>query len=103
MALFALMDANVATKILRIELDSNASSTINTIFSDQKLHFESHHGTALDFYAGYTPSYGECFKLSSFKEASALIDAVTRNTAIPVWDPNVIDATHIKALFVGVA
>lgn len=32
-----------------------------------------------------------------------LIDAVTRNTAIPVWDPNLIDANHIKALFVGIA
>ncbi|MBZ0056897.1 MULTISPECIES: Kiwa anti-phage protein KwaB-like domain-containing protein [unclassified Leclercia] len=103
MALFALMDDNVATKILRIELDSNASSTINTIFSDQKLHFESHHGTVLNFYAGYTPSYGECFKLTNFKEAVILIDAVTRNTAIPVWEPSVIDPTHIKALFVDIA
>ncbi|EAM4411634.1 DUF4868 domain-containing protein [Salmonella enterica] len=103
MALFALMDSNVATKILRIELDGNASSMINTIFNDQKLHFESHHSTVLDFYAGYTPSYGECFKLSNFNESAMLIDAVTRNTAIPVWDPNLIDANHIKALFVGIA
>ncbi|MFP1824510.1 Kiwa anti-phage protein KwaB-like domain-containing protein [Lonsdalea quercina] len=103
MALFVLMDSNVATKILRIELDSNASSTINTIFNNQKLHFESHHSTVLSFYAGYTPSYGECFKLSNFKESAALIDAVTRSTAIPVWDPNKIDAKHIKALFVGIA
>ncbi len=97
------MDSNVATKILRIELDSNASSMINTIFNDQKLHFESHHSTVIDFYAGYTPSYNECFKLSNFNESAALIDAVTRNTAIPVWDPKVIDVNHIKALFVGIA
>lgn len=103
MALFALMDSNVATKILRIELDSNASSMVNTIFNDQKLHFESHHSTVLNFYAGYTPSYSECFKLSNFNESAALIDAVTRNTAIPVWDPKVIDVNHIKALFVGIA
>ncbi|EJJ8635579.1 DUF4868 domain-containing protein [Salmonella enterica] len=103
MALFALMDSNVATKILRIELDSNASSMINTIFNDQKLHFESHHSTVINFYAGYTLSYSECFKLSNFNESAALIDAVTRNTAIPVWDPKVIDVNHIKALFVGIA
>jgi len=103
MALFALMDTNFATKILRIELDSTASSTINKIFSEQKLHFESHHSTAISFYAGYTPSYGECFKLTNFKESAELIDAVTRNTAIPVWDPKLIDAKHIKALFVGIA
>lgn len=102
MALFALMDADVATKIFRIELDSTASSTINQIFNDQKLYFEAHHSTVISFYAGYTPSYGECFKLSNFKESDTLIDAVTRNTAIPVWDPKVVDAKHIKALFVGI-
>lgn len=103
MALFALMDSNVATRILRIELDNNASVAIDGIFNDQKLHFETHHNIEVSFCAGYTPSYGECFKLSNFKEASVLIDAVTRSTAIPVWDPKVVDVSHIKALFVGVS
>lgn len=103
MALFALMNNNIETRILRIELDSDSSSTINKIFNDQKLHFESHHSTVINFSVGYTPSYDECFMLSNFQESAILIDAVTRSTAIPVWDPNVIDAVHIKALFVGIA
>ncbi|MEX6284580.1 DUF4868 domain-containing protein [Providencia hangzhouensis] len=102
MALFALMDSNIATRILRIQLDQNASLTIDTIFNNQKNHFETHHSTNINFYAGYRPSYNECFKLSDFDEATELIDAVTRSTAIPIWDPNTIDAVHIKALFVGI-
>ncbi|WP_337239171.1 Kiwa anti-phage protein KwaB-like domain-containing protein [Proteus faecis] len=103
MALFALMDADTATRILRIQLDQNASSTIDTIFNSQKLYFEAHHSTVVDFNAGYKPSYNECFKLSNFDESIELIDAITRSTAIPIWDPSTIDAIHIKALFVRTA
>lgn len=101
MALFALMDNSVTTRILRIELDQSASSTINTIFSQQLSYFQSHHNSHINFSVGYTPNYNECFTLPNFNEANILIDAVTRNTAIPTWNPNTIDAKHIKALFVG--
>ncbi|HDT1117338.1 DUF4868 domain-containing protein [Enterobacter asburiae] len=102
MALFALMDNSIATKIMRVELDKPASTAVQTIFQQQKLHFESHHSTVIPFYAGYTPRYDECFEVQNFAAASPLIDAVKRPTAIPIWDPSIIDITNIKALFVGV-
>lgn len=102
MPLFALMDDQVATKIMRIELDKNASDTVTQIFKDQRSHFESHHPTKISFCAGYNPSYDECLSLSNFSGSSLLIDAVKRSTAIPVWDPKTVDIAHIKALFVGV-
>ncbi|WP_315707418.1 Kiwa anti-phage protein KwaB-like domain-containing protein [Brenneria uluponensis] len=103
MPLFALMDDQSATKILRIQLDRAANALVSRIFSDQKTRFETHHMTKVSFFAGYTPSCSECFELDNFNDSTLLIDAVTRNTAIPVWDPNIIGIDHIKALFVGVS
>ncbi|WIL43092.1 DUF4868 domain-containing protein [Pantoea agglomerans] len=102
MALFALMDNQVTTKVLRIKLDKKSSAMVDQAFKDQKQHFETHHDNIIDFHAGYTPTYDECFVLNDFVEARVLIDAVTRNTAIKEWDPTTIDIKHIKALFVGV-
>ncbi|HEN3478785.1 TPA: DUF4868 domain-containing protein [Yersinia enterocolitica] len=102
MSLFAMMDDQVASKVMRIQLDKQSNLTVNGIFKQQKSHFETHHNTTIPFYAGYTPSYSECFLIDKFSESSILIDAVTRNTAIPVWDPSEVGIEHIKALFLGV-
>jgi hypothetical protein len=102
MPLFALMDDQSATKIMRIQLDNAANQLVSDIFKQQRDHFEAHHSTKVGFFAGYNPSYSECFELDNFADAAILIDAVTRNTAIPVWDPNQVGIEHIKALFVGV-
>lgn len=102
MALFALMDDTIATKIFRIELDRSASNAATSIFQQQKLHFESHHNNRIAFYAGYEPRYDECFEINNFLDSSSLIDAVTRPTAIPIWDPSQVSIENIKALFVGV-
>lgn len=102
MPLFALMDNQSAVKIVRIKLDRTASEMIDQTFGDQKSYFETHHDTIIPFYAGYNPSYNESFELDNFKDSEILIDAVTRNTAIPEWKPDEISINHIKALFVGV-
>ncbi|WP_213715728.1 Kiwa anti-phage protein KwaB-like domain-containing protein [Cedecea lapagei] len=102
MPLFAIMDNESAIKIVRIKLDKDASEMIDQTFGDQKLHFEAHHDSVIPFYAGYSPSYNECFELDNFADAESLADTITRNTAIPEWDPKEIDIDHIKALFVGV-
>ncbi len=102
MALFALMDNTIATKIVRIELDKGASTAATSIFQQQKKYFESHHNNKIAFYAGYEPKYDECFEINNFAESAILIDAVKRPTAIPFWDPSKIDIGSIKALFVGV-
>ncbi|MBP1037371.1 DUF4868 domain-containing protein [Serratia fonticola] len=102
MSLFAVMNDQVASKVMRIELDKQSSSMVDGIFRQQKAHFELHHSTKIPFYAGYTPSYNECFVIDNFKESATLIDAVTRNTAIPVWDPTTVGMENIKALFVGI-
>ncbi|ELI8402977.1 Kiwa anti-phage protein KwaB-like domain-containing protein [Yersinia enterocolitica] len=102
MSLFAMMDDQVASKVMRIQLDKQSNLTVNSIFKQQKSHFETHHSTAIPFYAGYTPSYSECFLIDNFSESSILIDAVTRNTAMPVWDPSDVGIEHIKALFLGI-
>lgn len=102
MALFALMDNQVADRVLRIKLDKKSSDMVEQAFKDQKSYFETHHNNIIDFHAGYTPTYDECFVLSAFSEAQILIDAVTRNTAVQEWDPTLVDISHIKALFVGV-
>jgi hypothetical protein len=102
MPLFAIMDNQSAIKIVRIKLDRTASQMIDQTFGDQKLHFEAHHDTIIPFYAGYNPSYNESFELDNFNDSSLLVDAVTRNTAIPEWKPEDISIDHIKALFVGV-
>lgn len=102
MALFALMDNTIATKVMRVELDKPASAAVTSIFQQQKLYFEAHHHNIIPFYAGYSPRYDECFEVQNFAAASSLIDAVKRPTAIPIWDPRIIDISNIKALFVGV-
>lgn len=102
MALFALMDNTIATKIVRIELDRSASTAASSIFQQQRLHFEAHHNNNIAFYAGYEPRYDECFEINNFVDSAILIDAVTRPTAIPIWDPSQINIDHIKALFIGV-
>ncbi|MBA5601720.1 DUF4868 domain-containing protein [Pectobacterium aroidearum] len=102
MPLFAVMDNQSAIKIVRIKLDRTASSMIHQTFENQRSHFEAHHDSIVSFYAGYTPSYNECFELDNFSDSANLIDAVTRNTAIPEWKPEEINIDHIKALFVGV-
>mgnify|MGYP001388102365 CR=1 FL=1 len=102
MALFALMDNQVSTRVLRIKLDKKSSAMVDQVFKDQKLHFQAHHANIVNFHAGYSPTYDECFVLDNFNESQILIDAVTRNTAIPEWDPTKIDIKFIKALFVGV-
>lgn len=102
MALFAIMDNQSAIKIVRIKLDRAASTMINEVFEQQKLHFEAHHDSIIPFYAGYNPSYNESFELNDFADSSILKDAVRRNTAIPEWKPQEINIDHIKGLFVGV-
>lgn len=102
MPLFAVMDNLSATKVVRIKLDRAASDMIHETFATQKSHFEAHHDSIIPFYAGYNPSYNECFELDKFADSEVLIDAVTRNTAIPEWKPEEINIDHIKALFVGV-
>ncbi|WP_288875127.1 DUF4868 domain-containing protein [uncultured Kosakonia sp.] len=102
MALFAIMDDSIATRILRIELDKAASTAVTGIFQQQRQHFEAHHSNKIPFYAGYTPKYDECFETINFGASALLIDAVTRPTAIPTWDPNTISINNIKALFIGV-
>lgn len=102
MALFAVMNDNIATKILRIELDKAASTAVTGIFQQQKQYFEAHHNNKIPFYAGYSPKYDECFETLNFSASAELIDAVTRPTAIPILDPSVISIDNIKALFVGV-
>lgn len=102
MALFALMDDTVAIKILRVELDKSASTSVSLIFQQQRQHFEAHHNNKIPFYAGYDPRYDECFEIQNFTDSAMLIDAVKRPTAIPVWDPSKIAIDNIKALFVGV-
>lgn len=102
MALFAVMNDNIATKILRVELDKAASTAVTGIFQQQRQHFQAHHNNKIPFYAGYTPKYDECFETLNFVASAQLIDAVTRPTAIPILDPSVISIDNIKALFVGV-
>lgn len=102
MPLFALMDKNTANSILRVNTDNKTDQKLLQTFQDQSSHFDAHHNTRVDFYAGYKPSYGECFGLVNFINSDPLIDAVTRNTAIPQWDPNTIGLEHIKALFMGI-
>ncbi|MBJ9883219.1 DUF4868 domain-containing protein [Citrobacter sp. Cy232] len=102
MPLFAIMDNNTAVKIVRIKLDRTASEMVGDIFGTQREYFEAHHNSVIPFYAGYNPSYSECFELDNFSDSAILIDAVTRSTAIPEWDPEEINIDHIKALFVGV-
>ncbi|HHT1730697.1 TPA: DUF4868 domain-containing protein, partial [Klebsiella pneumoniae] len=41
-------------------------------------------------------------EIQNFADAALLIDAATRPTAMPVWDPSQISIDNIKALFVGV-
>lgn len=102
MALFAVLDNTIATRIVRVELDRTASSSVTAIFQQQCQHFESHHNNKIPFYAGYTPKYDECFEIQNFTDSASLVDAVRRPTAIPIWDPNQIAIDNIKALFVGV-
>ncbi|HCS8971600.1 TPA: DUF4868 domain-containing protein [Klebsiella pneumoniae] len=102
MALFALMDKSIATRVVRVELDLGASTSVSSIFQQQRLHFQTHHNNHIAFYAGYEPRYDECFEIQNFADAALLIDAATRPTAMPVWDPSQISIDNIKALFVGV-
>lgn len=103
MPLFALFDKSVAvSKIQRIHLDKAASKEIDTLFRTQTSHFESHHNSIINFYAGYEPKYNESFELDNFIDSSILFDAIDRPTAYPKWDPSKLDIDNIKALFTGV-
>lgn len=102
MPLFALMDKNTASTILRVNTDNPTDIKLLKTFQDQSRYFDAHHSNKVSFYAGYKPSYDECFELNNFINSAPLIDAVTRDTAIPQWDPKVIGLEHIKALFMGI-
>lgn len=102
MALFAVMDNTITPRIVRVELDRTASTSVTAIFQQQRQYFESHHNNKIPFYAGYDPKYDECFEIQNFADSASLLDAVNRPTAAPVWDPNQIDIDNIKALFIGV-
>ncbi|HFV0685882.1 TPA: Kiwa anti-phage protein KwaB-like domain-containing protein [Escherichia coli] len=102
MALFAVIDNTIATRIVRVELDATASTSVTAIFQQQRQYFESHHNNMIPFYAGYTPKHSECFEIQNLTDSARLIDAVNRPTAVPIWDPSQIDIGYIKALFVGV-
>jgi hypothetical protein len=62
MALFAVMDNTIATRIVRVELDRTASSSVTAIFQQQCQHFESHHNNKIPFYAGYTQNMMSALK-----------------------------------------
>lgn len=102
MPLFALMDKNTASTILRVNTDNTTDKKLLQTFQDQSAYFDAHYDSKIGFYAGYKPSYGECFELPNFINSAPLIDAVTRDTAIPQWDPKTIGLQHIKALFMGI-
>ncbi|HHN8303694.1 Kiwa anti-phage protein KwaB-like domain-containing protein [Morganella morganii] len=102
MPLFALMNKDVAIPIVRIETDKNTDKEVSELFQKQYNLFESHHDQSIEFYAGYSPRYNECFFLHDFQESLPLIDAINRNTAIPVLDYKKIPMSEIKCLFVGV-
>ncbi|KYP89634.1 hypothetical protein WB91_12070 [bacteria symbiont BFo1 of Frankliniella occidentalis] len=103
MPIFAVMDNNTTHRIMRIDTDKKTDTKLIGIFKDQYTYFESHYNEPISFYAGYTPSYSEHLFIDNFTEADELIDAVKRNTGVPVWDPKTVPVEHIKALFVGVA
>ncbi|TKU59824.1 DUF4868 domain-containing protein [Citrobacter sp. wls713] len=102
MPLFAIIDKNVASSILRIDTDKKTDVTLSELFHDQASQFMSHHSNGIIFCAGYKPSYGERFEIDKFKGSTALLDAVKRNTAIPKWDPSKVKIENIKALFMPV-
>ncbi|MDH6990588.1 hypothetical protein QE672_12235 [Escherichia coli] len=81
MALFAVIDNTIATRIVRVELDATASTSVTAIFQQQRQYFESHHNNMIPFYAGYTPKHSECFEIQNFTDSARLIDAVNRPTA----------------------
>lgn len=87
MALFAVIDNTIATRIVRVELDATASTSVAAIFQQQRQYFESHHSNMIPFYAGYTPKHSECFEIQNFTDSARLIDAVNRPTAVPVMLP----------------
>ena len=82
MALFAVIDNTIATRIVRVELDATASTSVTAIFQQQRQYFESHHNNMIPFYAGYTPKHSECFEIQNFTDSARLIDAVNRPTAV---------------------
>lgn len=100
MPLFALMDKDVAIPIVRIDTDKDTDKKVTDIFKQQLDYFNCHYDQKIEFYAGYTPRYNECFYLDNFDEAAALIDAINRNTAIPILDHKKIPMSKIKCLFV---
>ncbi|MEQ5167446.1 DUF4868 domain-containing protein [Proteus terrae] len=100
MPLFALMDKDVAIPIVRIETDKTTDQKVTELFQKQYDFFNSHYDQAIEFYAGYSPRYNECFFLDDFIESAPLIDAINRNTAIPVLDYKKIPMSEIKCLFV---
>ncbi|HEN3580699.1 TPA: hypothetical protein ACXR7G_000205 [Yersinia enterocolitica] len=102
MPLFAVMDRNTASRIMRIDTDKDTDQKLVKMFNEQHAKFESHNDTEISFFAGYKPGYSECFYLDDFAETNELIDAIKRSTAVPVWDPKTVPMEHIKALFVAV-
>ncbi|MFK8257689.1 DUF4868 domain-containing protein [Erwinia sp. AnSW2-5] len=102
MPIFAVMDNNTTHRIMRIDTDKKTDEKLIGIFKEQHAYFESHYDEPIEFYAGYKPSYSEHLYLKDFTESDDLIDAVRRNTGIPVWDPKTVPVEHIKALFVGI-
>jgi hypothetical protein len=100
MALFAMMNKNSAVKVYRIDTDKKTDADIVETFHNQQLYFEAHHCTELPFEAGYKPSYNECSVINKFTDATDLLDAVKRSTAMPVWDKN-IGLENITALFMA--
>ncbi|WP_426466573.1 hypothetical protein [Proteus mirabilis] len=103
MPLFALMDKDVAIPIVRIVTDKATDKKVTEIFQQQFEYFKSHYDQEIEFYAGYSPRYNECFFLDDFDEALPLIDAINRNTAIPKLDHKKIPMSGIKCLFVCTA
>ncbi|MBC3945810.1 DUF4868 domain-containing protein [Erwinia persicina] len=102
MPIFAVMDNNTTHRIMRIDTDKKTDTKLIGTFKDQYAYFESHYNEPIKFYAGYKPCYSEHLFLDNFTEADELIDAVKRNTGVPVWDPKTVPVEHIKALFVGI-
>ncbi|VTP62131.1 Uncharacterised protein [Serratia rubidaea] len=54
MPLFAVMDKNTATRIVRIETDKDADEKITSLFKEQYEYFETHYEDSIEYCAGYT-------------------------------------------------
>lgn len=100
-SLFAIMNDNVATGVLMINMSADTQKKVTDILNQQLSVFNSHYNREIEYCAGYSPSQSEIFTINNFTDCHELFQYTSGEKTASEFNHKTHSADNIKCLFAG--